>query len=400
MTQRLLETLDRVLAPFRPERGDAPPVWTGRVRSTELAFYPSMFYAQGAVLVLTLVYVFLSLLGRWLNRRAVAPWLRGFCAVLRGEFALVGVDERAPLVWNGSADACLYASGRRGVDAMIATVRLAPRHDLLQLIGTFLYDALVLPAVPLLRGDSVTLFFRLASPRVHGGTLAVIDKQVLQHVRRGRFDLSFARVADVPNASSARSLDERFAIASESGNITDRWLGEVGARGDAQRARTGLVDALNGAGGRFVESLVFTDQPHVQPAHGAVPEGERAERLELTLRLPRTEADVAACVPVLVAALDMIDALHLTALKRSDVMALRPETHVALRKTRAEVDAALDAAASYEADADAEAAREEARRQQQREKREKLSPAEQARREALSKRRAARKAQQTQARRR
>ncbi|WFD02239.1 hypothetical protein MOBT1_000920 [Malassezia obtusa] len=387
--------VDKVLDPVRAvPRPTHEPLWQGKIGAFNLVFYPEQFYVQGALLALALVYALLALVGRWRNRRVVRPWTDTYVRALRDEFALVGADEAAPLVWNGAADAMLFASGRRGVDTLHATVQLAPRHDVLRLVGSFVYDTLALPETPTQTADRVTLTFRLPRNDARAlGTLALIDKHHLQDVRRGRYDLLFAKVADGERASAARRLDERFAIASENGDVTDRFVGEPGARGDEQRERLGLVDALNGPAGRFVESFVVTDQPETRPAASAP---AAAARVALTLRLPRSVRDAEATLPALAAALDVVDALHLATQGRSALLALRPETQAALRKTRVDVARALEAEESRDAEQEAQDEREEARRRAQQDKFDKLSPAEQAKRKQVEKRRAQRKMQQTQ----
>ena len=81
-------------------------------------------------------------------------------------------------------------------------------------------------------------------------------------------------------------------------------------------------------------------------------------------------------------------------------MALRPETHVALKKTRAEAAEALSEILMRDTKAEAAEAAEEERLRLQKEKFDKLSPAEQAKRKELAKRRNQRKAQMKEMRRR
>ena len=93
------------------------------------------------------------------------------------------------------------------------------------------------------------------------------------------------------------------------------------------------------------------------------------------------------------AALDIVDALHLTAAGRSDLLALRPETCATLRRTRDEVDQLLNEERDRDAKEEEEENRERARRQAAQERLEQLSPAEQEKRREIEKKRAKRKAQ-------
>mgnify|MGYP001762195321 CR=1 FL=1 len=393
------QTIDSALSVFhRPPLPDGPPAWEHSFGKLHVRFFPSMFYVQGTLLAAAFVYLVLAFAGRAINGWRTRAWARELGQALQSEFAVVGTGEErggAPrLLWDGGDRAMLYASGRRGVQALHACVQLAPLHDPLQLLVFSAIDNLALPPVPWMQHDETTLIFRLPrSPRGACGSFALIDKTVLQRVRHGRFDLAFAKVSDVAGMNASRALDERFAIASEAANITDRFLGESGARGDAQRAALGLVDALNSNAGRWLVSLVWTDQPRVRPMDGALPEAARLPRLELTLRLPRTAAQAREALPLVGAALDIVDALHLTAAGRSDLLALRPETCATLRRTRDEVDQLLNEERDRDAKEEEEENRERARRQAAQERLEQLSPAEQEKRREIEKKRAKRKAQ-------
>lgn len=397
-----LQPIAHILANVPDDK--APVAWEGTVMNLKLAFRPAQFYVQGTLVALSVLYLLVAFVGRAVNRWRVRAWRQRFGAALQKEFAQVGADaasaQRA-LLWNGANEACLFATGRRGIDTLHANVWLRPWHDILYVLVSLLYDLLALPAVPWFGPETITLHMALpSSPRVNGGTFAIIDKTELVPARHGRYDMLFAKVVDTENASRARGLDERFAIATESGDITDKWLGEVGPRGDAQRAKLGLTDTLNSSAGHLVVSLLFSDQPRVQPVYEAVPETQRVERLELTMRLPRTAAQLEGSVQLLTMCMDLVDALHLTATGKSNLMALRPETHVALKKTRAEAAQALSEILTRESKAEAAEAAEEERLRLQKEKFDKLSPAEQAKRRDVAKRRNQRKAQMKEMRRR
>lgn len=370
---------------------DQQPLWEGKIKKLDLRLYPSMFYLQGVLLAIALAYAVFALLGRALNRWKSRTWLRELENALQSEFAVVGKDKSNPVVWNGGDEACLYASGRRGTVCLHASVALATRHDPAAYAAYCLYDAIMVPVIPAMPADRAVLSFVLPPSRP-AGTFAVIDKSVLQRVRHGRYDLAFARIADAPNFNAQRGFDDRFAVASEAADITDKWLGDVGARGDAQRAALGLVGTLNSAAGAWLESLVWTDQPTKRPS-APVPPSERVERLELTIRLPQSAEAARAAMALVATALDIVDALAHAASGRSTLLALRPETHNTLRRTRAELDSVLASEATADERAEREEAEEQARLSEQRAKLEKLSPAEQERRKQLEKKRAMRKTQ-------
>ncbi|PKI82475.1 hypothetical protein MVES1_003460 [Malassezia vespertilionis] len=386
-----------LLAPLRAmAQPGSEPVWTGELYNMKLALHPAQFYAQGALVLLAVLYLVASLLGRWRNTRRVAPFAAVLMHAMQGEFAQVGASADAPpgLVWNGASDALLFCTGRRGVDTLHADFALARRQDPLYMVGSLLFDVFAMPTVPTALGDRLTLVLTLpAAEKRDGGVFAVVHKSALQRVHSARYDMRFARVADGEGVSAARGLNEQLAFASEAGDLTDRWLGEIGARGDAQRRRTGLVDALNASALPWFESLLWTDQPASRSdAESGVPSG-CVERIELTLRLPTSRADAEACMPLVTAVLDMADALHLSATGRDRCMRLRPETVASLRRTRDEVDAAMREALGREEKDEQELARDAERRRAQKEKFDMLSPAEQARRKEVERKRALRKQQ-------
>ena len=388
---QIAEPMNAAMVHFeRPVIPAGPPVWEGDVWKLHVRLYPSMFFVQGCIVLATLVYATMAVGGRILNRWAAQQWTKALAAALQDEFAVA----RPKLVWNGGDEAMLYATGRRGTTALQALVKLSPRHDPIQYLVCKLYDVFALPASPTVQADRAVLSFVLPQ-RARGacGTFALIDKVALRHVRADRFDLSVARVAESNTMNSSHALDERWAIASENANITDKMLGEAGARGDKQRTALGLVPVLNSPAAKWLESLVWTDLPAARPTNGPISEDERIERLELTLYLPRTSAQAREALPLVAAALDIVDALHLSANGRSDLLALRADAQAVLQRTRLEIDVMLAQERDADARADAKDEEDNARREAATAKQHALTPAAQERRKALEKKRAQRKAQ-------
>lgn len=117
--------------------------------------------------------------------------------------------------------------------------------------------------------DLLTLRFALPfqTPDNVSGVFAIVAKTSLRVTRKGRFDLTFAKLADDAD-SVARGLDKNFAVLSETTDMSDTLLGEAGAKGNAQREKVGLQSAINGPAGRLLESLVLSDQPNEKPEYG------------------------------------------------------------------------------------------------------------------------------------
>lgn len=80
------------------------------------------FRVEALLLLLSLLYGVFHVLGRARNARIAKAWAAVAAPMLRNEFANVaagkeiGVREGETLVWNGGAEAVMYATGRRGVD--------------------------------------------------------------------------------------------------------------------------------------------------------------------------------------------------------------------------------------------------------------------------------------------
>jgi hypothetical protein len=146
---------------------------------------------------------------------------------------------------------------------------LKPMHDPIQLLYNLGSDFATAALVSSSR-DLLTLTFLLPyqGPDNVSGVFALVDKTALRSTRKGRFDLTFAKVIDSENANEQRELSPQFAIMSETGELTDAILGDIGEKGKAQRHRVGLQTAVNGEAGKLLYSLVLSDQPEQRPEEG------------------------------------------------------------------------------------------------------------------------------------
>lgn len=84
---------------------------------------PIDFVVDAACFGLALLYLVVHRIGRARNRMLAQTWADLAAPMLRNEFAAVGKGKEIgakgeeTLVWNGGAEAVMYATGRRGVDS-------------------------------------------------------------------------------------------------------------------------------------------------------------------------------------------------------------------------------------------------------------------------------------------
>lgn len=150
--------------------------------------------------------------------------------------------------------------------SMHAHFHLTPRHDPLIHIYHTLYDIALASPISSVR-DTLTLTFQLPPTSDNtSGVFAIVDKSVIQSLRSVRpFDLSFARLLDANDDREQRGLEKKWAIMSENVELTDAFLGEVGAKGDDRRHRIGIQQVVNSSAGKWLESLILTDLPQDRP---------------------------------------------------------------------------------------------------------------------------------------
>ncbi|SPO22082.1 uncharacterized protein UTRI_02084_B [Ustilago trichophora] len=348
-------------------------------------FRPALFWLEGGVLGFCVLFILIHFVGKTRNRQMAERFASAALPTLEEEFAVVTNDDgKGHLLWNGGNSALMFASGRRGCASLHVTFDLIPRHDPMEIVFAFLKDT-VLASNTAFR-DTITLTFTLPPTADNvSGVFALVNKGALQHTRTGRFDLTFAKVNDSDSAVTSRGLSKQWAIMSESSDLTDGFLGEPDQKGVAQRSKLGLVDLLEGQAGKFLDSLVLTDQPFTRPTRGPIPAEKRERLLILTLQVPKSRTDALKAVELLQFGCNLVDALD------KGVIKVRNETLNKLRKTRAQVDKELQEEATKEQREAEQEAKEEAKRKAEKEKFDKLSPAEQAKRKEVERKRAMKK---------
>lgn len=154
--------------------------------------------------------------------------------------------------------------------SMHAHFHLSPRHDPLLSIYHTIYDFALASPVSSAR-DTLTLTFQLPATQDNtSGVFAIVDKSVLQTIRKDRpFDLSFARLFDPSGGANEererRGLDRKWAVMTENAELTDSYLGEAGPKGEDRRAKLGLQAVLASSAGKWLESLIVTDLSQQRP---------------------------------------------------------------------------------------------------------------------------------------
>ncbi len=352
-------------------------------------FRPALFWLEGGVLGFCLLFVLIHIVGKTRNRQMASKFASAALPTLQEEFAVVADDDgKGHLLWNGGNSAMMFASGRRGCASLQVTFDLIPRHDPMEILYTVIKDTVMASTTSSFR-DTITLTFTLPPTADNiTGVFALVNKSALQHTRTGRFDLTFAKVNDSDSTVTSRGLSKQWALISEASDLTDGFLGEPDQKGVAQRSKLGLVDLLEGQAGKFLDSLVLTDQPFTRPTKGPIPVEKRERLLILTLSMPKSRNDVQKAIELVQVGCNLVDALD------KGVIKIRNETLNKLRKTRTQVDKELyDEATKEQREAEAEE-REEAKRKAEKEKFDKLSPAEQAKRKEVERKRAMKKGAQ------
>lgn len=349
-------------------------------------FRPALFWLEGGVLGFCMLFVLIHYVGKTRNLQVASRIAAAALPTLEQEFAVVADDDgRGHLLWNGGNSALMFASGRRGCTRLHVTFDLIARHDPMEILYTLAKDIVLASTASSFR-DTVTFTFTLppTSDNV-SGVFALVNKGALQHTRSGRFDLTFAKVNDSDSAVTSRGLSKQWAIMSEASDLTDGFLGEPDQKGIAHRSKLGLTDVLEGQAGKFLDSLILTDQPFTRPTR-PIPVDKRERLLILTLQLPKSRSDMSKAVELLQLGCNLVDALD------KGVIKARSETLAKLRKTRAQVDKEIEEEATKEQREAEQEAREEAKRKAEKEKFDKLSPAEQAKRKEVERKRAMKKA--------
>lgn len=226
----------------------------------------------------------------------------------------------------------LYASGRRNVLSLHATLKLFPLHDVLMAVWNTAW-AIIEPTTDSSESleFDVTLGSGSAGLQDGVGVWGVIDKGLMHSIRKTRYDMTFPRMHE------SATMPITHALYAEHSDTTDALL---------KTPNVGITDLLaQPAATKILKFFIVTDQPARKPLRGALPADRRTRRVCVGLHKPSSTDDAAAAQAWLQVALNVADLLSRPVLK--------PDVSRKLAKTRAEVDAALDAEYKKEQDEDA-----------------------------------------------
>ncbi|CAD6883900.1 unnamed protein product [Tilletia controversa] len=377
-------TAARLSTPAPPYPGHQFPIAT--IGKTKLVFRPELFKLEAISVFVVIVYVLVYFAGRSRNKTLARQWIKSASPIIINEFSYIGAPASVGastdrLIWNGSDEALLYASGRRGLRAMEILFEFIPRHDIIQSLFWPLWDLGVGSDTPSKR-DLITIRFVLPPSANPIGVWSLVNKLDLRGTRKGRYDLGFTQLR--LNAVEQRGLDTNWVLMSEAADNTDMILGSVVTSNKPRQ--DGILPGLQAllAMSEVKDSLAsvtVTDLPFLKPEDGPIE--EPVHHVVLSLRPGRSLEK--ATPAILTLAFNIVDALDQGLWTPSGTILAK------LKKTRADTNAALLKEVSADREAEEEEARESARRQAAKDKMEKLSPAEQEKRKALEKKRQQRK---------
>ncbi|CAO1636723.1 unnamed protein product [Sympodiomycopsis kandeliae] len=360
--------------------------------TASMSFKPIQFKLEAFVFALALLYLLLHFIGKKKNHRLADTWVKEALPAIEKEFATTAKDGQGKgelLLWNGGDESVFYASGRRSVESLHAHFNLTPRHDPLLHLYNILYDIAVASPISSAR-DTLTLSFVLPPTADNtSGVFAVVDKSVLQSLRSVRpFDLSFARLLDTNDSREARGLDNKWAIMSENAELTDAFLGPMGASGDERRHKIGIQTVLNSSAGNWLESLILTDLPQDRPESDATFNASSYPRLLiLNLRVPPSSSTSQLSLPLLTLSTNILDAIEFSYIKLSD------KCQSKIKKTRTDFEKEVEKEKEREKKLEEEEERIKRKAAEEKIKREGLSEKELAKKKELDEKRARRKQQ-------
>ncbi|KAJ7276423.1 hypothetical protein B0H12DRAFT_1227556 [Mycena haematopus] len=327
--------LTRFLTTLTPPPFVNPEEYDGlEFRWKWFVFRPALFEREAYLLSALFVYVLFFLWGRWNNRRTANKWLAAHLSILEQQFS-------KPKRWtkDGYSDFFNFSTGRRNVASLHTIFTLRPRHDFFQWAfqtGRTFIDLQYRPV------DDLQLDFKLLPGTLpHEFVWAIVSKDELLSVKTDRWDLTWTKTTENP------AVPSKFSVMSEFGDVTDGIL-------RAFPLAKLLEDPKIAP---YFRSLSVTDQPRDRPLK-PLEASQREKHVILSLNAPSPS--------------------H--AADTTELIALRPETKIKLKKVREENDKDIKKEAEKEKkeeEAEALEAKKAAKRRAEEERIAKLSAADQ-----------------------
>ncbi|KAI8454383.1 hypothetical protein BY996DRAFT_8481684 [Phakopsora pachyrhizi] len=204
---------------------------------------PSQLKVEGFILLLLVIYIFLSYSGRKFNQRLVKKWCLSHNELLSSEFEQVGIPDESDghldlFIANGCSLFYSHATGgKKSCRSLMIKFSLRPRQDLPYMIYEEIRSAIDLSWVG--RSDRIELVFNLSpsSTSNHKNSdgnfqkpfeskdlfvWAIAEKRVMNVLREDRWD-----VRNFTEIKESSLLPSQMVVLSESGEITETILKEL-----------------------------------------------------------------------------------------------------------------------------------------------------------------------------
>ncbi|CAH7685600.1 hypothetical protein PPACK8108_LOCUS20158 [Phakopsora pachyrhizi] len=255
---------------------------------------PSQLKVEGFILLLLVIYIFLSYSGRKFNQRLVKKWCLSHNELLSSEFEQVGIPDESDghldlFIANGCSLFYSHATGgKKSCRSLMIKFSLRPRQDLPYMIYEEIRSAIDLSWVG--RSDRIELVFNLSpsSTSNHKNSdgnfqkpfeskdlfvWAIAEKRVMNVLREDRWD-----VRNFTEIKESSLLPSQMVVLSESGEITETIL---------KSQEVGLVEMFKSEPLflKIFDSLVLSGTTPIEPLLSELPLPLIPKSRTLTLRL-------------------------------------------------------------------------------------------------------------------
>ncbi|KAG9036489.1 hypothetical protein FRB95_008787 [Tulasnella sp. JGI-2019a] len=340
-------------------------------RYGKIVLRPAMFKTEGLILGALLLYYLFSFVSSTLKARKASAWVEAHQNLYNSQFSRPGTPDT--VLADGPTDYFLFSTGRRTVAYLHTIIAFWPSHDLVQVVYETVNSIIDLSYSP---KDTVTLDFQLSGPPSPGFVFGIISKLHMKNLRKERFDLMY-----FTKSSTNTALPAAVTLMSESADISDLILKSTA--GTALLAK--IADPVVG---KYLRSLIISDQPTERPTKGPIPADKRHTQVTLSLDLPPS-SNLAVTESLVRAVFDLIDFLD-------GKLSIREDIVRKLSNTRQALDVQLTkevTETSTEEKEEAEEAKRAAKRKLEEEKFAGLTPEQQKKHEEKERQRSLRKAQ-------
>ncbi|EIW70044.1 hypothetical protein TREMEDRAFT_68451 [Tremella mesenterica DSM 1558] len=282
---------------------------------------PAEFKMEGLLFGIGGLYLLIYYLGKVINDRRAQSTISPFRSLLETQF-----ERIRPLVSASPAKRLLYATGRRNVLFLHATILFWPWHD----VAGFIQHLGMIIFAPAYDG-SETITFEVTLGRGEDGlqdgqgvgVWALVNKSILRTLRQARYDLTFPRLVE-----SAPNIPITHVLFNEHSDCSDILL---------KTPNVGITELINDpVSAKVLKYLLITDVSALKPQRGALPTKVKSRQVVLSVYKPSSKAQYAAVAGWVQVALNIADLLSKPNLVKAEV------TRKLLR-TRQQVDSELTA---------------------------------------------------------